>query len=203
MFHFQHEADTANAYRRRPWSIRGGHLALKQWNPSLTRQEVPFTTLAFWVQVHGLPELWISPNNLHLISGKAGNVVEVDLARDGGGTWKRFICIQIEVMLNRPHIPRIFFPRNDLPHLWISLRYENWRMCAIDVGLLGTKLMQAKEKHFLSWIRLATSSSPQGHGWKQTIAPRQQSYSMILAVSLNLWHSPWTAQTKQNLKQNF
>ena len=124
IFHFQHEADMANAYRRRPQSIQGGHLVLKKWNPSLTWQEIPFTTSAFWVQVHGLPELWRSPNNLRLISGKVGNVVKVDLVRDRGGMWKRFICIQIEVKLNRPLIPTIFFPRNDLPHLQISLRYE-------------------------------------------------------------------------------
>ena len=173
MFHFQHEADMANTYRRRPWSIRGGHLALKQWNPSLTRQEVPFTTSAFWVQVHGLPELWISPNNLHLISGKAGNVVEVDLARDGGGTWKRFICIQIEVMLNRPHIPRIFFPRNDLPHLWISLRYEKLADVCYRCGTIGHKTHASQGKAFLilnsfghefitsrPWLKADNSTTP-------------------------------------------
>ena len=100
-----------NAYRRRPWSIRGGHLVLKQWNPSLTWQEVTFTTSALWVQVHGLPKLWRSPENLRLIGGKVGSVVEVDLARDGGGTWKRFIRIQIEVELHRPLLPGIFFTK--------------------------------------------------------------------------------------------
>lgn len=30
MFHFNREADMTNAYRRRPWSVKGGHLVLKQ-----------------------------------------------------------------------------------------------------------------------------------------------------------------------------
>ena len=74
-----------NAYRRRPWSIRGGHLVLKQWNPSLTWQEINFESSAFWARVHSLPELWRSPNNLRLLGEKAGKVMEVDLAGEGGG----------------------------------------------------------------------------------------------------------------------
>jgi len=47
MFNFQHEANMANAFRRRPWSIRGGHLVHKYWNPSLTWHEIPFSTSTF------------------------------------------------------------------------------------------------------------------------------------------------------------
>ena len=158
IFHFQHEVDMFNAYRRRPWSIRGGHLVLKQWNPSLTWQEVPFTTSALWVQVHGLPRLWRSPENLRLISGKVGSVVEVDLAGDGGGTWKRFIRIQIEVELHRPLLPGIFLPRNDLPHLWISLRYEKLANVCYRCGVIGHETHACQGKAFL--IFLAMSSLP-------------------------------------------
>ncbi|KAK7843636.1 hypothetical protein CFP56_012078 [Quercus suber] len=71
MFHFQHKVDMANAYRRRPWSIRGGHLVLKQWLLALTWQEIPFITSTMWVQVHGLPELWKSLDNLRKLGEKA------------------------------------------------------------------------------------------------------------------------------------
>ena len=140
-----------NAYCRRPWSIRCGHLVLKQWNPSLTWQEVPFTTSTLWVQVHGLPELWRSPENLRLIGGKVGSVVEVDLAGDEGGTWKRFIRIQIEVELHRPLLPGIFLPRNDLPHLWISLRYEKMANVCYRCGVIGHETHACQGKAFLIW----------------------------------------------------
>ena len=77
-----------NAFRRRPWSIRGGHLVLKHWNPSLTWQEIPFSTSTFWVQVHDLPDLWRSPANIRRLGEKAGKVVEVDFAGEGSFGYK-------------------------------------------------------------------------------------------------------------------
>ena len=35
LFSFHHEADLLKAFRRRPWSIRGGHLILKKWSSDL------------------------------------------------------------------------------------------------------------------------------------------------------------------------
>ena len=124
MFSFQHEANMANTFRRRPWSIRGGHLVLKHWNPSLMWHEIPFSTSTFQVQVHDLLELWRSPINLRKLGEKARKVVDVDYAGDGDGSWKRFIHIQVEVNLLQPLMPCIFLLRNNLPHLWIGLRYE-------------------------------------------------------------------------------
>lgn len=137
-----------NAYWRRPWSIRGGHLVLKPWNPSLTWQEIPFTSSAFWVQVHGLPDLWRSLNNLWLLEGKAGNVIVVDLDGEGGGSWKRFIRIQVEIELNRPLIPSIFLPRHNLPHLWISLIYEKLVDVCYRCGIIGHESYTCQGKIF-------------------------------------------------------
>ncbi|KAK9983825.1 hypothetical protein SO802_033350 [Lithocarpus litseifolius] len=96
LFSFQHEADLQKAFQRRPWSIRGGHLILKKWRPELSWHEVSFATSTFWVQVHGLPALWQSSDNLRKIGSKVGSVLEIEFAGSGGEVWRRFSRIQVE-----------------------------------------------------------------------------------------------------------
>nr|POE88510.1 hypothetical protein CFP56_66678 [Quercus suber] len=67
MFSFSHEVNAQRAYHKRPWSCKGGHLILKKWSPEVTWQEVEFSSSTFWVQVHGLPALWNTKDNLRKI----------------------------------------------------------------------------------------------------------------------------------------
>lgn len=114
LFSFHHEADLNNAFRRRPWSIRGGHLILKKWSSELSWQEVDFFLSSLWVQVHGLPTLWQSDNNLRTIGAKVGNVLEVDFIGEGGNEWKRFTRMLVDIDVSKPLLPGVFLPRPNL-----------------------------------------------------------------------------------------
>ena len=124
MFIFHHEVDLHKVYLRRPWSIRGGHLVLKRWSPKLTWQEVDFSTSSIWVQVHGLPPLWRTKDNLKRIGSRVGSVMEVDLTGEPGGTWSKFIRFRVEVDIANPLSPGVFLPRPNRKDLWIGLKYE-------------------------------------------------------------------------------
>ena len=111
MFSFSHEADLHKVYNKRPWSIRGGHLILKQWSSDLTWQEVEFSSSALWIQIHGLPSLWRTEENIKKIGSKAGPVIDVELIGDLVGTWKKFIRVRAEVNIANSLFPGIFLPK--------------------------------------------------------------------------------------------
>lgn len=97
MFILHHEADLHNVFEKRPWSIRGGHLVIKKWSSNLTWQVVDFSSSTVWVQIHGLPALWQTEENLRKIGSKIGSVSEVDLISDPGGAWRKFIRVRVDV----------------------------------------------------------------------------------------------------------
>ena len=137
LFKFHHEADAQRTLLKRPWSIRGGHLILKEWNPSLTWKEVDFSKSVVWVQVHGLPSLWLSEVNLRTIDTMAGEVLELDLAGEGGAQWRRFIRIKVNIDIEQPLHPRVFLPRPNLDDLWVSLKYEKISQVCYICGIIG------------------------------------------------------------------
>ena len=49
LFKFQHETDSQKTLLKRSWSIHGGHLILKKWNPYLTWKEVDLSKSTLWI----------------------------------------------------------------------------------------------------------------------------------------------------------
>uniref|UniRef100_A0A2N9ETY0 DUF4283 domain-containing protein n=1 Tax=Fagus sylvatica TaxID=28930 RepID=A0A2N9ETY0_FAGSY len=90
VFAFDHEADRALAFNQRPWTIRGVHLVLKIWSPDLALSEIDFSSSAFWIQVHGLPPAWYNKDNVQLVGGKAGSVIDVDFSEVPYERWQSF-----------------------------------------------------------------------------------------------------------------
>ena len=137
MFIFHHEVDLHTVYSRRPWSIRRGHIVLKRWSPELTWQEVDFSTSSLWVQVHGLPPLWRTEDNLKRIGSRVGSVLDVDLTGDSGGVWRKFIRLRVEVDIANPLPPGVFLPRPNRKELWIGLKYEKIADLCYRCGIIG------------------------------------------------------------------
>ncbi|KAK9990863.1 hypothetical protein SO802_025848 [Lithocarpus litseifolius] len=137
MFTFQHETDLYKVHQKRPWSIRGGHLILKKWHPDLIWQEVDFSTSTVWVQVHDLPTLWKTEDNLKKIGSVVGKVIEVELIGVEGGAWKKFIRLRVDITVDNPLIPGIFLPRPKKKDLWIGLKYERLAEVCYNCGIIG------------------------------------------------------------------
>lgn len=124
MFSFHHKAELHKVYHKRPWSIRGGHLILKQWSSNLTWQEVDFSSSALWIQIPDLPNMWRTEENIKKIGSKAGSVIDVDLTGDPSGAWKKFIRVRVEFNIANPLLLGIFLTKPNRSDLWIGLKYE-------------------------------------------------------------------------------
>ncbi|KAF3961001.1 hypothetical protein CMV_014334 [Castanea mollissima] len=151
MFSFQHKVDEHKVFQQRPWSCQGGHL----------------------VQVHGLPTLWRTEDNLKKINAQIGKILDVDLIRDSGGAWKRFLCIEVEIPIDKPLPLGFFQPRPNNTDSWIGLKYEKLANIYYKCGIIGHKEETCEGNPFLlcnpngicskvarHWLRLGNNATP-------------------------------------------
>ncbi|KAL0006983.1 hypothetical protein SO802_008485 [Lithocarpus litseifolius] len=88
-------------------------------------------------QVHGLPLLWKTEENLRRIGSRMGSVLEVDLTGEPGGAWKKFIRIRVEVDITKPLSPGVFLSWPNKSDLWIGLKYEKIADLCYRCGIIG------------------------------------------------------------------
>ena len=55
----------------------------------------------------------------------AGEVLELDLAGEGGVQWRRFTRIKVNIDIEQPLLPRVFLPRPNLDDLCVRLNFIN------------------------------------------------------------------------------
>lgn len=101
-----------------------------------TWQEVDFSS-TFWVQVHGLPALWNTEDNLRKIGSRLGTVIELDLVGDSGGAWKKIVRIRVDIPLGKPLFPGLFLPHPNNTDCWIVLKYEKLADVCYKCGVVG------------------------------------------------------------------
>ena len=175
MFSFHHEVDAHRAFHRRPWSCKGGHLIIKKWSPDITWQEVDFSSSTFWVQVHGLPALWSTEDNLKRIGSRLGKVIEMDLVGEPGSVWKKFLRIRVDIPIEKPLLPGFFLPRPNNSDSWIGLKYEKLANIFYKCGVIGHEeksctntLFQIRNPYGVTfkaagpWLRPSHDNSPSG-----------------------------------------
>lgn len=61
-------------FDRKPWSFNGALMILKVWDSDLAANQIDFSTMAFYIQIHGLPPKWMQPCNAEKIGSQLGMV---------------------------------------------------------------------------------------------------------------------------------
>ena len=90
VFKFACEGDKKRILELGPWNIEGFPLILKQWHHNMSVDDLDFSSIPLWVQIHGLPIEYMSKENVEEISALVGEVLEVDFIGSGGVCMSKF-----------------------------------------------------------------------------------------------------------------
>ena len=81
--------------------------------------------------------MWNTKDNLRKIGSRLGEVIEIDLASDPNGAWKKFVRIHVDIPLGKPLIPGLFLPHPNNIDSWIGLKYEKIVDVCYKCGMVG------------------------------------------------------------------
>lgn len=106
-----------------PWTIKGSILNLQIWNPSLPLDEIDFTCVPLWVQIHHLPPNRMNLLNVQKLGKTIGDIIPGEEA-DKGFRMKKFHRIKVNVDIIKALNPGYYIKREDDSLLWIAFKYE-------------------------------------------------------------------------------
>lgn len=120
-----------------PWNIEGCLLVLKEWNLGDTLNEISFTSVAIWIQVHGLPLGSITKEIVVSAGHRVGEVMEVDY-RSANRSWAA-MYVRVLVLLNvsPPLVPSFLMMMEGKHLVWIQFKYEHLSGFCFNCWRLG------------------------------------------------------------------
>ncbi|KAF3436742.1 hypothetical protein FNV43_RR19491 [Rhamnella rubrinervis] len=88
LFKFFCEADMRRVEQTGPWCFNENILLLHRWEHEVSPYEISFKETTIWVQFLGLLLEWYTPQFVRKLSMNIGEVLEIDLGKDTGYSFK-------------------------------------------------------------------------------------------------------------------
>ncbi|KAH7518087.1 hypothetical protein FEM48_Zijuj09G0133500 [Ziziphus jujuba var. spinosa] len=139
-------ADEANAvrisqfrnriWRKRPWSINGAHLALREWKPEQSFEDLDFNISTFWVQIHGLPLQFMTSSNASTIGGLFKNLIHCESTSRTNLVGLKYMRIQVDVDIYKPLLTGSFHKLGNRGS-WVHFSYERLAEFCYSYGKIG------------------------------------------------------------------
>ncbi|KAF3441289.1 hypothetical protein FNV43_RR15202 [Rhamnella rubrinervis] len=104
VFQFFCEADVRRVEQSGPWCFNGNILLLHRWEPNVPPYELTFDETTIWVQFLGLLLEWYTPQFVRKLGMNLGEVLEIDLGKDAGYSFKAAKA-RIKINLGNPLKP--------------------------------------------------------------------------------------------------
>ena len=120
-----------------PWSVMGYCICLHRWQPGFTLDELDFSQVAYWVQVHGLSLDQMSPKNAKKVGDQIGRVMEIEDPISSHGIRRGFFRIRVLIDVSKPLPSGFWASRAGKSNVWASFKYEHLADFCYNCGCLG------------------------------------------------------------------
>ncbi|XP_019167573.1 PREDICTED: uncharacterized protein LOC109163273 [Ipomoea nil] len=176
LFRFPHSKDLQMIIDDDPWSFENHTLVCERVLSESRPEDVELESVAFWVQIHGLPAMYASSEFLNRIGDYLGSFVAID-PNNFGGSWKGFYRIRARMLVGVPLKRRMKLVRKDGSTQWINFCYERLNAFCFCCGVLGDIDKFCRNAYedgippesfpFDSWMRAETrrQAKPVGAKW--------------------------------------
>ncbi|KAH7543549.1 hypothetical protein FEM48_Zijuj02G0195800 [Ziziphus jujuba var. spinosa] len=96
LFCFKSAEDRNRIWRKRPWSLNGAHVVLREWKPDSSFDAIDFHLSTFWVQIHGLPLNPMTRANATKIGGLFPDLLQCEFNSTVTIIRMKYMRIQVE-----------------------------------------------------------------------------------------------------------
>jgi hypothetical protein len=119
-----------------PWLFDNHLLALNDFDGSCPANQIQFTNCWFWVQLHGIPLLYMTKQTGERVGNAIGLVKEVDVPESGVG-WGPWLWVRIKLDITKPFPRGRLITFKSLGQMWVDFKYERMPWICFHCGRLG------------------------------------------------------------------
>lgn len=136
LLRFSCEADMAKVLEREPWDFDRSLILMGVLREEEAVTAVDLKTAVFWVQIHGVPLRFRTPEVVEDIGSVVGGVVDVGRF-SGEDCVGRFLRVRVRMDVTQPLLRRTVVPFPGIGDREIDFRYEHLPEFCQECGLIG------------------------------------------------------------------
>ncbi|KAK8648716.1 hypothetical protein V6N13_129460 [Hibiscus sabdariffa] len=137
LFTFKEARAAEQILEEGPWSVMGYCICLHRWQPGFTLEELDFSQVPYWVQVHGLSLDQMSPKNAKKVGDQIGRVLEIEDPISSHGIRRGFFRIRVLIDVSKPLPSGFWASRAGKSNIWVSFKYEHLADFCYKCGCVG------------------------------------------------------------------
>ncbi|KAF2296476.1 hypothetical protein GH714_038342 [Hevea brasiliensis] len=137
IFIFEDVKERDEVLEEEPWLLDNNLLILKKWPPNKSFQALDFSTIGFWLQVHGLPPINWNQQNAQKIGQLFGGLICVDNVQGPSQEWHPFLRLKVRILVEKPILTGFFIAQGGEKKDWIKFKYERLPIFCFCCGIIG------------------------------------------------------------------